>query len=326
MAEQMNFITAVNAALDRALTEWPETLVFGEDVAKPGGVFGATKGLQRRHGERRVFDTPISEAAILGTALGAALRGKRPIAEIMWADFSLVAFDQLANQAANVRYVSNGTQHAPMTVRTQQGHLPGSCAQHSQCLEALFAHIPGIRVAMPSTPNDAYQMTLSAIACDDPTVVIEHRALYFGPAERVEVDGPIEPVGGAAIRRPGSAVTLISWGAMVPAAIEAADAVASDVDVEVVDLRWIDPLDVETIVRSVQKTSKVVVAHEANVTGGFGAEVAARISADAFDYLDAPVARVGLPDVRVPAAPHLQAALFPSADSIAHALREMAVR
>ena len=173
----LTFAKAVNEALDRALREFPDAILFGEDVALPGGVFGCTKGLQARHGAR-VFDTPISESAMLGAAVGAALMGRRPIVEIMWADFSLVALDQIVNQAANVRYVSNGRLTAPMTVRMQQGVLAGSCAQHSQSLEAIFAHIPGLRVAMPSDPGQAYALLLAAVACDDPAIVIEHRAMY----------------------------------------------------------------------------------------------------------------------------------------------------
>ena len=326
MVEQLNYVSAVNAALHRAMRESSDAILFGEDVAKPGGVFGATKGLHLDYG-RRVFDTPISEAAILGAAVGAALRGKRPIVEIMWADFALVALDQLVNQAANVRYLSNGAQCAPITVRMQQGHLPGSCAQHSQCLEAYFAHVPGLRVAMPATPEDAFHLLLTAIATNDPVIVIEHRGLYFGPRADVTTEGPVQPIGGAVVRRPGRDVTVVSWGAMLHRTLDAAELAATEgIDVEVIDPRWLSPFDVETVVASVSRTSRAAVVHEANVTGGFGAEVAARISDAAFHDLDAPIARIGLPDVRVPAAPHLQQAVIPSSRSIADAITEFCRR
>lgn len=316
---------AVNAALDRALGEFPEALLFGEDVALPGGVFGCTKGLVERHGTR-VFDTPISESAILGAAVGAALLGRRPIVEIMWVDFTLVAFDQIVNQAANVRYVSNGRLHAPITIRTQQGALPGSCAQHSQSLEALFTHIPGLRVAMPSSPQEAYALLLAAIASEDPAIVIEHRGMYHTVSGDVRLGDPIEPVGGARIVRPGKSLTIVALGPMVQVALDAATTLAVDgIEAEVIDPRWLAPFDAATVIASVSRTGRLVVAHQANVTGGFGAEVAARIAHDAFWSLEAPIERIGLPDVRMPAAPHLQAAILPTAmDIVAGARRVVA--
>jgi pyruvate/2-oxoglutarate/acetoin dehydrogenase E1 component len=321
---ELNYVSAVNAALHRAMDEFPEAIAFGEDLAIPGGVFTATRGLRDRFGER-VFDTPISEAAILGGAVGAALRGRRPIVEIMWVDFFLVALDQLVNQAANVRYVSQGELTAPLTVRTQQGVLPGSCAQHSQSLEAVFAHVPGLMVGLPATPQDAYDMLLSSIAAEDPAVVIEHRALYFGPRSPVSVDGPIEAVGGARVRRSGDDVTLVTWGAMLGAASEAASMLEGEgISVELIDARWLAPFDTATVTASVEKTGRLVIAHEANVSGGFGAEVAARIASEALWSLEAPIVRVGVPDSRIPAAPVLQSALVPGVEQIAAALRETA--
>jgi pyruvate/2-oxoglutarate/acetoin dehydrogenase E1 component len=318
---EMNYVKAVNAALFRALNEMPETIYFGEDVGKPGGVFGATRGLRDRFGER-VFDTPISESAIVGAAIGAAMMGRRPIAEIMWADFSLVAADQIINQSSNVRYVSNGKLHAPLTIRTQQGILAGSCAQHSQSLEAIFAHIPGLIVGLPATPQDAYDMLLSAICADDPAIVIEHRSLYFGDEQEVRAGGAIKPVGRARIVREGSDATLVSWGRMLHTALEAADALAEEgVSVEVIDLRWLNPLDSVTVLSSVEKTHRAVIAHEANLTGGFGAEVAARIADEGIFSLDAPICRVGVPDCRIPAAPNLQDALVPDTGEIVRAIR-----
>jgi pyruvate dehydrogenase E1 component beta subunit len=317
----LTFAKAVNAALDRALTELPETLLYGEDVALPGGVFGCSKGLREKHGER-VFDTPISESAMLGAAVGAAIMGRRPIVEIMWVDFSLVALDQIVNQAANVRYVSGGRLTAPLTIRTQQGILPGSCAQHSQSLEAFFAHVPGLRVAMPSDPQGAYSLLLAAIACDDPAIVIENRGFYHTLSGPVALDGAVEPVGGARVVREGSHATVVALGPMVHVAREAAETLASEgVEVEVIDPRWIAPFDTATVIASVAKTGRLVVAHQANVTGGFGAEIAARVVQEGFWHLDAPIERVGVPDTRIPAAPLLQAALLPAAADIAAAVR-----
>lgn len=315
--ERMTYARAANAALARALKEFPECILYGEDIAKPGGVFGVTKNLVTQFGDR-VFDTPISETAMLGAAVGSAMTGLRPIVEIMWVDFSLVAMDQIVNQAANVRYVSAGALSAPLTIRTQQGALPGSCAQHAQNLEALFAHIPGLRVGMPSTPQDAYSMLLAAIACNDPTLIIEHRGLYFEAEQEVEIDGPIEAAKGARVMRPGTDVTLLSWSAMLGTTHAAADILqANGVSAEVVDARWINPFDLDVVLNSVRKTRRLLIAHEANLTGGFGGEVAARVGEALFHELAAPVARVGLPDMRMPAARHLQQQILPDARMIA---------
>lgn len=318
--ERLTYAKAVNAALDRALTEFPEAILFGEDVALPGGVFGCTRGLVDRHGPR-VFDTPISETGFLGAAIGAAIMGKRPIAEVMWVEFTLVALDQIVNQAPNIRYVSEGRMTAPITVRTQQGVLPGSCAQHSQSLEAYFAHSPGLRVAMPATPQDAYDLLLAAIACDDPAVVIEHRSLYQKAAE-VELGGPIQDVGGARIVRAGEDATVVALGPMLNVAAEAAEQLADEgVSVELIDPRWVAPLDTETITGSVAKTGRLVIVHEACVTGGIGAEIAARVAHDCLYDLEAPIERLGVPDTRIPSAPHLQRALLPDADRVVAAVR-----
>ena len=322
---EMSYAKAVNAALRRALAERSETILYGEDVGKPGGVFGVTKDLQREFGVGRVFDTPISETAMLGAAVGAAMCGLRPIVEIMWIDFSLVAMDQIVNQAANVRYVSAGKMQAPLTIRTQQGALPGSCAQHSQNLEALYAHVPGLRVGLPATPQDAYDMLLAAIECDDPSLVIEHRGMYHGAAVPVCIDGPIQNASGARVVHEGSDLTIVSWGSMVERARLAAEALANEdgIRAEVIDARWIAPFDWATVGASVRKTGRLLIVHEANLTGGFGAEVAARMHEECFDVLRQPVQRLGTPDVRMPAAPHLQDVLIPSVASIRNAARRM---
>lgn len=322
---ELTYAKAVNEALRRELAARPEVLVYGEDVGHAGGIFGVTRTLQEEFGERRVFDMPIAEAAILGSAVGAALEGLRPVVEIMWADFMLVALDQLINQAANVRYVSGGRHGAPLVVRTQQGATPGSCAQHSQSLEALLAHIPGLRVGVPSTPRDAHSMLRAAVADEDPVVLFEARALYQRK-QVVRLGGRREAVGGARVRREGGDLTIFSWGPTVPSAEKAADALAGrGIEATVVDLRWLAPLDDQAIAAAVERTNRVLVAHEANLTGGFGAEIAARIAERHFGDLDAPVRRVGAPDVRIPPTPALQGALLPSAASIERAAERLAV-
>jgi pyruvate/2-oxoglutarate/acetoin dehydrogenase E1 component len=322
---KLSFARAVNAALRRALAEFPETILYGEDLAKPGGVFGVTKNLQAESGEQRVFDTPISETAMLGAAVGAAMTGLRPIVEIMWIDFSLVAMDQIVNQAANVRYVSAGRLTAPLTIRTQQGVLPGSCAQHAQNLEAMYAHVPGLRVGIPASAQDAYSMLLAAIRSDDPTLVIENRGLYHGEEQDVVVDGPIEAAEGAQILRTGKDVTIVSWGAMLHQVTAAAKLLeAKGIDAEVINARWIAPFDWPTLLASVRRTRRLLVVHEANVTGGFGAEIGMRVQAELFGQLAAPVERMGLDDCRMPAAGHLQAALLPNAESIVERVSSLA--
>ncbi|MCG5212871.1 transketolase C-terminal domain-containing protein [Streptosporangium soli] len=321
-ARELSYGEAVNAALHRLMAELPETLVYGEDVGVPGGVFGVTRGLRKRHGDR-VFDTPISESAILGSAVGAAMMGRRPIVEIMWADFSLVALDQIVNQAANVRYVSGGRLSAPMTIRTQQGNAPGACAQHSQCLEALFLHVPGLRVVMPSTPQDAYDLLVTAVHCDDPVLVVENRTLYSGPKERVRVGGPVLPLGGARIRRAGWDVTIVTWGAITQRVLEAAEALAREgIEAEVLETPWLNPFDTEAVVESARRTRRLVVVHEANVTGGFGAEVVARVAGAGVPLLAPPV-RIGTPDVRMPAAQVLARALVPDSARITAEVRAL---
>jgi pyruvate/2-oxoglutarate/acetoin dehydrogenase E1 component len=320
--KKLTYAQAVNEALRRSLDEIPETILFGEDIALPGGVFGVTKGLAKTFGDR-VFDTPISESAILGGAVGASLMGRRPIVEIMWVDFALVAFDQIVNQAANVRYVSRGTLRAPITIRTQQGSMPGSCAQHSQSLEAFFAHVPGLQVCLPSTAQDAYDLLLTAIRSDDPTIVIENRNLYHGEKTEITIGGPTQPIGSAAVRRDGGDVTIVSWGAMVHQALSAAETLAEHgISAQVLDLRWVRPLDVPTLLECVSETRRLVVAHEAHRFAGVGAEVVSTVVESGISLLGKPI-RVGAPDARIPAAPSLQAAVIPSAQSIVNAAREV---
>jgi 2-oxoisovalerate dehydrogenase E1 component len=308
---------AVNEALRVELQSRPEMVLFGEDVGHAGGIFGCTRNLQREFGEARVFDTPIAEAAILGTAVGASLAGMRPVAEIMWMDFMLVALDQLVNQAANVRYVTRGKASAPLVVRVQQGATPGSCAQHSQSLEAFLVHVPGLKVGLPSTPQDAYDMLRAAIADPDPCIVIESRALY---QIKDRVVPAVTPVGSAKLRRPGKDIALVSWGAMANVAERTARALADEgVDAAVLDLRWLSPLDMGTLVDAISNAGgRGLIVHEANTTGGFGAELVARLLESGF----AEVGRLGAPDVRIPASPVLRQALLPNEETIAAAVRK----
>ena len=323
-ATELTYQRAVNAALDTELRARPELLVYGEDVGFAGGIFGVSRSLQKAHGEQRVFDVPIAESAILGSAVGAAMEGMRPVVEIMWADFMLVALDQLVNQAANVRYISRSALHAPMVVRTQQGATPGSCAQHSQSLEALLAHIPGLKVGLPATSADAYAMTRSAIADPDPVVLIEGRELYQVPGE-VYLEGAVIPVGGARRHRDGSSLAIITWGAPLHRVLAACEELRGEgIEATVLDLRWLNPLDEEAIAAAVVDGSgRVLVVHEANQTGGFGAEIVARIQGRHWSSLAGPVVRHAASDTRLPAAVPLQSAVLPTVTSIARAARDL---
>ena len=323
-ATDLTYQRAVNSALDLELRERPELLVYGEDVGFAGGIFGVSRSLQKSHGDQRVFDVPIAESAILGSAVGAAMEGMRPVVEIMWADFMLVALDQLVNQAANVRYISRSAVHAPMVVRTQQGATPGSCAQHSQSLEALLAHIPGLKLGLPATPADAFAMTRSAIADPDPVVLVEARELYQVSGE-VFLDGDVIPVGGARRHRDGSSLAIITWGAPLHRVLSACDELAAEgINATVLDLRWLNPLDEEAIAAAVVAGSgRVLVVHEANETGGFGAEIVARIQARHWSALAGPVVRHATRDTRLPAAVPLQSAVLPTPGSIAEAARAL---
>ncbi|GAA3739126.1 alpha-ketoacid dehydrogenase subunit alpha/beta [Leifsonia bigeumensis] len=321
---ELTYQRAANLALRTELENRPEVLVYGEDVGFSGGIFGVTRGLQKEFGSERVFDTPISESAILGSAIGAAMEGMRPVVEIMWADFVFVALDQIVNQATNVRYINRSRLHAPLTIRMQQGVTPGSCAQHSQSIEAFFAHMPGIKVGLPSTPQDAYDMLRAAVADPDPTVLIEARELYQESAS-VEVGGPLQRAEGARVHRDGEDVAIITWGAMLHRALAAAERLQSEsISATVLDLRWLRPLDEESIASVVERCrGRVLVVHEATETSGFGAEVVTRITERCFDELPSPVVRLGTPDVRMPSAPNLQQAVVPTSEKIYFAVRAL---
>ncbi|WP_108816961.1 alpha-ketoacid dehydrogenase subunit alpha/beta [Loktanella sp. Alg231-35] len=322
--QEMTYIAAVTLAMRAELETDENTLVYGEDVGNAGGIFGGSRYLQRDFGEDRVFDMPIAENAILGSAVGAAISGMRPIVEIMWADFIFVALDQLINQAANVRYITGGKSTCPMVVRTQQGVTPGSCAQHSQSIEAILAHIPGIKVALAASATDAYALLRAAAADPDPVVVIEARGLYFEKSE-VAITQGAEPVGKARLRRDGKDVVIMTWGTMVPRALAAADALSGDgIEASVLDLRWLNPLDEDAMIAAAKAAGgNVLIVHEAVRQGGFAGEIAFRLRELVEPKTPLNIARVTTPDVRMPANAGLQSVLIPDAEKIctaAHAL------
>jgi pyruvate/2-oxoglutarate/acetoin dehydrogenase E1 component len=314
-------IDAIRFALFDELADDPAVVILGEDVSV-GGPFGATKGLLEAFGDRRIRDTPISEATVMGLAIGAAAMGLRPVVEVMFIDFATLAMDQLVNHAAKLRYMSGGQLSIPLTVRVQGGASGGFGAHHSQSLEAWFAHVPGLKVVAGSTPADAYGLIRSAIQDPDPVIVLEHRALYWnrGPV-RTGPQGRT-PIGPAIIRRAGRDVTIVSYSRMAIEALAAAETLATaGIDAEVIDLRSVQPLDVGSIVASVRRTGRAVVAHEAVTFGGVGAEIAATIQAQAFDRLVAPVERVGAPFAPVPASLSLETRFVPTAADIVDAAR-----
>ncbi|MDI6823086.1 MAG: alpha-ketoacid dehydrogenase subunit beta [Bacillota bacterium] len=322
---QMTFREALRQALREEMARDPRVFVMGEDVGVYGGIFKVTQGLREEFGEDRVRDTPISEAAIAGAAVGAALLGMRPVAEIMFIDFTTIAMDQIVNQAAKLRYMSGGKLSVPLVIRTTAGAGRCAAAQHSQSLEAWFMHVPGLRVVMPSTPADAKGLLKSSIRDDDPVIFIEQKLLY--PIEGPVPEGEhLVPLGKADIKRVGSDVTVVATGLMVHRTLEAAEILASEgVDVEVVDPRTLKPLDVDAILGSVRKTGHLVIVHEACRTAGPGAEIAALVAEQAVEYLDGPVKRVAGWDVPIPFSPVLEKAVVPSVEDVVRAVRELDV-
>jgi 2-oxoisovalerate dehydrogenase E1 component len=319
--KELTYIEAVNLALRTELENDYNTVIFGEDVGKGGGIFGATRNLQKDFGAERVFDTPIAENAILGSAVGAAISGLKPIVEIMWADFLFVAIDQIINQASNIRFITSGRTSVPMVVRTQQGATPGSCAQHSQSVEAILAHIPGIKVAVAATGADAYALLRAATADPDPCIVIESRGAYQTKSEITITEGA-EQVGLARLRRQGSHCAIITWGTMVQPSIAAAEKLSeSGIEASVLDLRWLSPIDDTAIIAAVTAANgKVLIVHEAVKSGGFAGEIGMRVH-ELCANLAVKLKRHTTPDVRMPASPTLQAALLPNADTIAEAVK-----
>jgi pyruvate dehydrogenase E1 component beta subunit len=315
---------AIRTALAEEMRRDPSVVVLGEDVAAAGGVFKATAGLLDEFGPARVWDTPISEQAIVGAALGAALTGMRPVAEMMFIDFALVAMDGIANEVAKYRFMSGGQFAVPLVIRGACGAGLSFAAQHSQTMEAAFTSMPGLKVVAPSTPSDAKGLLKAAIRDDNPVVFLEHKALYSKLKEPVVPDGDVLPLGKAALRRAGRDVTVVATMAMVHQALAAAEALAVEgVDVEVIDLRSLVPLDAEAIYQSVGKTSRLVIVEEAPRTGGWGATVAAQVGEHAFYLLDTPMVRLCIEDVPLPYSPSLEAQVVPNAARIARAVRRL---
>jgi 2-oxoisovalerate dehydrogenase E1 component len=314
---------AIRSALEAELASDDRVFVAGIDVGEGGNVFGLTRGLRERFGDR-VRDTPISETAIVGLGVGAAMAGMHPVVEIMYLDFVGVCLDQLLNQAAKLPFMTGGAARMALTVRTQFGAGRSSGSQHSQSLEALLAHIPGLTVVMPSTPADTYGLLRAAIQDPNPVIFIENRLLYGMKGTQPPADH-IVPIGTAKVVRPGSDVTVVSVSRMVHEAIAAAEAVAADgLAVEVIDLRTVAPLDTATILDSVEKTGRLLIAHEAVIPFGIGAEIAATVARDGFWHLDAPIERVGAAPTPPPYAPDLERAWLPDRDTIAGAVRRLA--
>jgi 2-oxoisovalerate dehydrogenase E1 component beta subunit len=326
MPKELSYLEAIREALAEEMRRDPKVFVLGEDVGAYGGAFGVTQGLFEEFGDARVLDTPISESAIVGVSIGAALRGYRPVAEMQFADFISCAFDQIVNQAATLRYRYGGRASVPIVVRAPSGGNVGGGLYHSQNPEAWFVHRPGVKVVAPSTPYDAKGLLKAAIRDDNPVVYFEHKYLYRrGKGPVPEGDDEIVPIGVAATRREGDDVTVVTYGAMVAPSLEAADVLAKEgIEVEVIDLRSLMPFDKDAIFRSVDKTSRALVVHEDVKTLGIGAEIAAVLMEEKFDALDAPVLRVTYPDSHVPFSHVLEAANLPNAEKITAALRRVA--
>lgn len=314
---------ALNDALRLEMTRDPRVFVLGEDIGKLGGAFGVTAGLLAEFGPERIRMTPISELGITGAAVGAALTGLRPVVEVMYVDFAGLAIDQLVNQAAQNRFMFGGQAHVPMVFRAQGGSGRGNAAQHSKSLEAWFAHVAGLKVVMPATPADAKGLLTAAIRDDDPVIFLEHKLLYRtkGP---VPVGEHVVPLGVADVKRPGKDLTLVSWSRHVLFSLEAAAQLADDgIDVEVVDLRTLVPLDRATVLASVRKTHRLLVVHEAIRRGGYGGEIAALVAEEAFDDLDTAPRRLAGMETPIPYAQHLERSVVPQVDDIVRVVKEM---
>jgi acetoin:2,6-dichlorophenolindophenol oxidoreductase subunit beta len=322
MPEQ-TFLEAIRSGLHEEMGRDSSVYLFGEDVAL-GGPFGVTNGLAEAFGKNRVVNTPISEGTVMGLAIGAATAGLRPVVEIMFIDFITLAMDQLVNHATKLHYMSGGQLKIPLTVRVQCGVSGNMGAHHSQSLESWLAHVPGLKVVMPTNSADAKGLLKSAIRDDNPVVFIEHRGLYWNRGHVPEGDHLV-PIGQAAIVKEGDQLTIVATAKLVAAALEAAEELSSSgIFVEVIDPRSLSPLDIAAIVNSVQKTSRLIIAHEAVEPGGIGAEIAARVQREAFHYLDSPITRVAAPFAPVPSSPALEKCFVPGkAEIIRAALRAL---
>jgi 2-oxoisovalerate dehydrogenase E1 component beta subunit len=326
MAE-LSLIEALRAGIDEVMAADDRVFVFGEDVGKRGGVFRVTEGLQDKYGPWRIIDAPLAEGVIVGAAVGAALNGMRPIAEIQFADFIWPAMNQIVSEAARMNYRSNGAWNVPMVIRSPYGGGIHGALYHSQSVEAFFAHVPGLKVVVPATPYDVKGMIKSAIADPDPVLFFEHKKTYRLIKGEVPDGDYTVPIGKADVKRNGDDLTVITYGLMLHYALEAAERVAREdgVETEVLDLRTVRPLDTEAILASARKTGKVLILHEDNLTGGIGGEIAALIAEHAFEYLDGPIMRLAGPDVpAMPFAPTLEDVFMPNPDMVVAKLRELA--
>ena len=318
--KKMSYAEAIREGMSIRMREDPNVLLFGEDVGAFGGCFGVTAGMFDEFGDKRVRDTPISEGAIIGAAVGSAATGLRPIAELMFCDFLTVGMDQLVNQAAKMRYMFGGKISMPMVVRLPAGAGVSAAAQHSQSLEAWITHVPGLKVVYPSTPQDALGLMLSSIDDDNPVMFLEHKAIYTMKGD-VDSLTPI-PLGKGDIKRAGEDVTIIATGKMVHEALAAAKMLEADgISAEVLDPRTLYPLDKELIAQSLSKTHRAVIVTEENRRGGYGGEISAMIAEEMFDLLDCPIVRIGALDTPVPFAPVLEQVYLPNAQDIANAIR-----
>lgn len=321
--KEIRYVRAITEALREEMLRDPNVFVAGEDVAVAGGPFSATRGLYEEFGEKRVKDTPISETAIVGLAAGAALVGLRPVIEIMFMDFLPTCMDQIVNQVAKLRFMSGGQFKLPLVIRTPAGAGINAGPQHSQSLEACFAHVPGLKVVMPSTVYDVKGLLKASIRDDDPVLFIEHKAFYARKGEVPEEEYVI-PLGKADIKRSGRDITVVATAAMVFQALMAAEKLKNEgIDVEVIDLRTIVPLDKKTILDSVRKTGRLLVVHEAVKYFGIGAEIAALVIEEAFDYLDSPIKRIGAPYAPVPFSRSLEKEYIPGSDEIVTTVKDM---
>ena len=318
--KKMSYAEAIREGMSIRMREDPNVLLFGEDVGAFGGCFGVSAGMLDEFGEKRVRDTPISEGAIIGAAVGSAATGLRPIAELMFCDFLTVGMDQLVNQAAKMRYMFGGKISMPMVVRLPAGAGVSAAAQHSQSLEAWITHVPGLKVVYPSTPQDALGLMLSSIDDDNPVMFLEHKAIYTMKGD-VDSLTPI-PLGKGDIKRAGEDVTIIATGKMVHEALAAAKMLESDgISAEVLDPRTLYPLDKALLAQSLSKTHRAVIVTEENRRGGYGGEISAMIAEEMFDLLDCPIVRIGALDTPVPFAPVLEQVYLPNAQDIANAIR-----
>ena len=319
---RIRYRAAINAALREELARDPAVFLLGEDLRDPwGGTFKVTDGLSTEFGDERVLNTPIAENGMVGVALGCALQGLRPVLELMFLDFSLLAMDQIANQVAKIRYMTGGQVRVPLVIRAPGGGYRNAAAQHSQSLEAIFCHIPGLLVAVPSSPADAKGLLKTAIRLDDPVIFIEHKSMYMDLGE-VPDHEQLVPFGVADVKREGRDVTIVAWSRMVQFSLEAAERLSNEgIDAEVVDPRTLVPLDEEAILGSVAKTGRLVVVGEAPRRGGYGGEVAATIAERGFDLLRSPIVRVGAANTPIPMAPALERVVLPQVETIVDAVR-----